>query len=223
MRLGSRDISADRAGWFRIGAHGAAPDGALGDRRVRSLMAQLVEGGMLSYWLVRRRQQAVRRHLRGRVLDFGCGVGTLAEICDPAGYLGCDIDPRKIEIARRNRPQHRFEIVLPEGERFDTVAALAFIEHVHDPAGYLRRFAELLNAGGRIVLTTPHPSLEWVHTSGARIGLFSHAAHDEHEDLIDRARMLELLAGTRMRLDVYRRFLFGANQLFVLGSGTQHT
>ncbi len=179
-------------------------------------MAKLVEAGMLSYWLVRRRQAAVRRHLKGRVLDFGCGVGTLAEICGPADYIGVDIDPRKIEIARRDRPLHRFETAVPEGERFDTVAALAFIEHVSDPAGYLRRFAGLLNAGGAIVLTTPHPSLEWVHTSGARIGLFSHAAHDEHEDLIDKVRMAELLAGTGMRQDVYRRFLLGANQLFVL-------
>jgi 2-polyprenyl-3-methyl-5-hydroxy-6-metoxy-1,4-benzoquinol methylase len=179
-------------------------------------MAQLVEAGMLSYWLVRRRQQAVRRHLAGRVLDFGCGVGTLADICDPAGYVGVDTDPRKIEIARRDRPRHRFETALPEGERFDTVAALAFIEHVSDPGGYLRRFAELLNPDGQIVLTTPHPSLEWVHTSGARIGLFSHAAHNEHEELINKARMGGFLAGTGMRLDVYRRFLLGANQLFVL-------
>ncbi len=183
-------------------------------------MAQLVEAGMLSGWLVRRRQQAARRHLEGRVLDFGCGVGTLAELCEPAGYLGFDIDPRKIEIARRDRPRYRFETVLPEGERFDTVAALAFIEHVDDPAAYLRRFAGLLNAGGRIVLTTPHPSLEWVHTTGARVGLFSHAAHDEHEDLIDRARMQELLAGTGLRLAVCRRFLLGANQLFVVTSGS---
>ncbi len=179
-------------------------------------MGQLVEAGMLSYWLVRRRQQAVRGHLAGRVLDFGCGVGTLADICDPAGYVGVDNDPRKIEIARRDRPRHRFETAVPEGERFDTVAALAFIEHVHDPAGYLRRFAGLLGAGGRIVLTTPHPSLEWVHTWGAKAGLFSHAAHDEHEELINKARMADLLAGTGMRLQVYRRFLLGANQLFVL-------
>jgi len=185
---------------------------------LRSLMAELVEAGMLSYWLVRRRQRAVRRHLRGRVLDFGCGVGTLAEICDPADYVGVDIDPRKIEIARRDRPRYRFETAVPEAERFDTVAALAFVEHVRDPAGYLRRFAGLLNAGGQVVLTTPHPSLEWVHTTGARIGLFSHAAHDEHEDLIDRRRMAELLAGTGMGLAVYRRFLFGANQLFVVTS-----
>jgi 2-polyprenyl-3-methyl-5-hydroxy-6-metoxy-1,4-benzoquinol methylase len=179
-------------------------------------MAQLVEAGMLSYWLVRRRQQAVRRHLAGRVLDVGCGVGTLADICDPAGYVGVDTDSRKIEIARRERPRHRFETAVPQGERFDTVAALAFIEHVRDPAGYLRRFAGLLNPGGAVVLTTPHPSLEWLHTAGARIGLFSHAAHDEHERLIDKARMAELLAGTGMRLDLYRRFMLGANQLFVL-------
>jgi 2-polyprenyl-3-methyl-5-hydroxy-6-metoxy-1,4-benzoquinol methylase len=178
-------------------------------------VAQLVDAGMLSYWLVRRRQNAAARHLRGRVLDFGCGVGTLADICDPAAYVGFDIDPRKIEIARGRRPRHRFETSIPEGERFDTVAALALIEHVHEPAAYLGRFARLLNPGGRAVLTTPHPSLEWIHTLGSRIGLFSHAAHDEHEDLIDRARMEELLAGTGMRLAVYRRFLLGANQLFV--------
>jgi len=179
-------------------------------------MARLVEAGRLSYWLVRRRQQAAKPHLEGRVLDFGCGVGTLAEICDPAGYLGVDIDPRKIEIARREWPNYRFSTSEPEGERFDTVAALAFIEHVDDPASYLRRFAGFLEPGGKIVLTTPHPSLEWVHTTGARIGLFSHAAHDDHEELIDKERMQELLAGTPMRMAVYRRFLFGANQLFVL-------
>ncbi|MGE5289510.1 MAG: class I SAM-dependent methyltransferase [Micromonosporaceae bacterium] len=87
-------------------------------------------------------------------------------------YIGVDIDPRKIEIARGERPHHRFETSIPEGERFDTVAALALIEHVHDPGGYLARFARLLNPGGRAVLTTPHPSLEWLHTFGARIGLF---------------------------------------------------
>jgi 2-polyprenyl-3-methyl-5-hydroxy-6-metoxy-1,4-benzoquinol methylase len=181
-------------------------------------MAQLLEAGMLSNWLVRRRQQAVRPHLEGRVLDFGCGVGTLAEICDPAGYVGVDIDPRKIEIARREWPNHRFYTFVPEGERFDTVAALAFIEHVDDPAGYVRQFAGFLETDGTIVLTTPHPALEWVHTSGARIGLFSRAAHDEHEDLIDRARMQELIADTPLRVAFYRRFLLGANQLFVLTS-----
>jgi 2-polyprenyl-3-methyl-5-hydroxy-6-metoxy-1,4-benzoquinol methylase len=184
-------------------------------------MARLVEAGMLSYWLVRRRQQAAKPHLEGRVLDFGCGVGTLAEICDPAGYVGVDIDPRKIEIARRERPDHRFSTTVPEGERFDTVAALAFIEHVHDPAAYVRRFAGFLEPGGKIVLTTPHPSLEWIHTAGARIGLFSHAAHDEHEDLINKARMQEMLADTPIGMAVYRRFLFGANQLFVLTSAAR--
>jgi SAM-dependent methyltransferase len=180
-------------------------------------MTQLIEAGALSLWLLRRRQRAAQPYLTGRVLDFGCGVGTLADICDPAAYLGVDSDPRKIEIARRDRPQYRFETAAPDNERFDTVAALAFIEHVRDPATYLRRFADLLDVGDRIVLTTPHPSLEWAHTTGARLGLFSQAAHDDHEELIDLARMRELLAGTDIGLDHYRRFLLGANQLFVLG------
>ena len=182
-------------------------------------MTQLVEAGALSYWLTRHRQKAVLPYLKGRVLDYGCGVGTLAEICDPAGYVGVDIDPRKLEIAIREHPGHRFYNLVPEGRQFDTVAALAFIEHVPDPAAYLQEFEGHLDVGGEIVLTTPHPSLEWVHTFGARTGLFSHAAHDEHEDLIDRVRMEELLAKTSMHVSVYRRFLFGANQLFVLTGG----
>jgi 2-polyprenyl-3-methyl-5-hydroxy-6-metoxy-1,4-benzoquinol methylase len=185
----------------------------------RSRMTQLIEAGALSLWLVQRRQEAARPYLKGCVLDFGCGVGTLADICDPTTYVGFDNDPRKIEIARRDRPHHRFETVLPEGERFDTIVALAFIEHVHDPAAYLRRFTGLLNVGGRIVLTTPHPSLEWVHTAGGRLGLFSREAHDEHEDLIGKARMEEFLSGSGMRLALYRRFLLGANQLFVVNLG----
>jgi len=181
-------------------------------------LSRFVEVGLLSDWLSRQRLEAARPHLKGRVLDFGCGTGNLADICDPAAYVGVDIAVHRIEAARQLRPRYRFETAVPEGERFDTVVALAFIEHVHDPADYLRQFAAMLSSGGRIILTTPHPSLEWVHTAGGRVGLFSRTAHDEHEDLIDRARMEELLSGTGMRLTVYRRFLFGANQLFVITS-----
>jgi 2-polyprenyl-3-methyl-5-hydroxy-6-metoxy-1,4-benzoquinol methylase len=164
---------------------------------------------------VRARLQAARPYLEGQILDFACGHGQLAQFCDPAGYLGFDIDGRKIDIARAHFPGYQFRQALPAGGRFDTVAALAFIEHV-SPVPYLKQFADLLRPGGRIVLTTPHPAYEWIHTTGARLHVFSPAAHDEHEDLLSGERMSHLADSLSLRLVTSRRFLFGANQLFVL-------
>ena len=180
---------------------------------------KLIDAGLLSGFLTRARLRAVAPYLTGTVLDFACGHGNLAQLCRPGDYVGYDIDERKLAVARRHFPRHRFEAVLPENQRYDVVAALAFIEHV-DPEPYLRQFADLLSPGGRIVLTTPHPSFEWVHTLGARLGLFSHEAHEDHEDLLDAAAVAALADRLSLRLISKKRFLFGANQIFVLSGRT---
>jgi 2-polyprenyl-3-methyl-5-hydroxy-6-metoxy-1,4-benzoquinol methylase len=153
------------------------------------------------------------------VLDFGAHRGVLTQYCKPDAYLGVENDPVNIAAAREAHPEYTFVTELPEGEQFDTVAAFALIEHIEDPGALLAQWAEVLAPGGRIVLTTPHPKFEWIHTVGAKVGLFSHHAHDDHEDLIDRKQMTQLGAPSGLVVEVYRRFLFGANQLFVLGRG----
>ncbi len=178
-----------------------------------------VHGGVLSLWLSRKRLEMGRPHLQGRVLDYGCNDGPLTEMCQPEAYIGVDINARSLDLAREAHPGFRFATAVSDRERFDTVAAFAFIEHVHDPATWLARFASLLEPNGRIVLTTPHPSLEWAHTLGARLNLFSSDAHEEHEELLDRKRLQELAAGAGLVVEVYKRFLFGANQLVVLRRG----
>ena len=132
-----------------------------------------IRGGVLSPWLQRRRLEMGPRYLRGRVLDYGCSDGQLAASCRPKAYLGVDVNLRALDQARAAHPGFRFATSVSDQERFDTVAAFAFIEHVADPGAWLARFASLLAPGGRIVLTTPHPSWEWAHTLGARTHLFS--------------------------------------------------
>jgi 2-polyprenyl-3-methyl-5-hydroxy-6-metoxy-1,4-benzoquinol methylase len=184
--------------------------------RIGGIIMDDVRGGVLSPWLQRRRLRMGPAHLRGRVLDYGCSDGQLAASCRPKAYLGVDINRRALDQARAAHPGFRFATSVSDQERFDTVAAFAFIEHVGDPGAWLARFASLLEPGGRIVLTTPHPSWEWAHTLGARMHLFSWDAHEEHQELLDRARLQELAADAGLLVETYRRFLFGANQFVVL-------
>jgi SAM-dependent methyltransferase len=149
-------------------------------------------------------------------LDFGAHTGTLTVFCDPDSYLGVEHDEVFLAAARGQHPAYRFQLTLPTDETFDTIAALAVIEHVDEPAALLKALTACLAPRGRIVLTTPHPRFEFIHTIGARVGLFSHHAHDDHKGLLDRAGMARAASESGLVIGTYKRFLGGANQLFVL-------
>lgn len=173
-------------------------------------------GGLLSPYLRRKRFHAVIPLIRGSVLDFGCGVGELAPYCDQSRYWGVDRDSEALAIARNRFPQCRFSSELPVSQKFDTIVGLAVIEHMEQPEELLRRFRELLVDGGRLVLTTPHPSYRRVHDFGARLGIFSREASEEHEMFFDKDSLREMALRAGLTLATFQRFLFGANQLFVL-------
>jgi 2-polyprenyl-3-methyl-5-hydroxy-6-metoxy-1,4-benzoquinol methylase len=183
-------------------------------------MADQGTEGLLSPFLQSRRLGAALPYLRGRVLDIGCGNGALANACHQADYYGFDVDKENVTRARSAHPGYRFEGHLPEaGAVFDTVVALAVVEHLADPATQLRSWGEYLQVAGRMVLTTPLPALGWIHDLGARVGVFSRAAAEEHERLIGRATLEKMLKGSDLRIELYKLFLGGANQLFVLSRG----
>jgi 2-polyprenyl-3-methyl-5-hydroxy-6-metoxy-1,4-benzoquinol methylase len=178
--------------------------------------------GILSPFLKAQRMKRVRRYIRGRVLDYGCGTGDLGLFCDPAAYTGFDADLHILRAAREKHPGLNFVEQLPASGRtspgFDTILLVAVIEHVDHPAGLLQELRGLLNPGGRIVLTTPHASLGWAHALGAQLGIFSREASHEHKALLDR-RSIGVLAGEAgLKVSEYERFLLGANQLIVLES-----
>ena len=163
-----------------------------------------------------RRLRMARPFLHGRVLDYGCSSGALADLCQPGAYLGVDTSDEALAVARATHPRFEFDNKVSEHERFDVIAGLAVLEHLDDPREQLRRWSGMLNPGGRIVLTTPHPSFEWILTFGAKLRLFDRHSLDEHEDLLNLARVKELAGEAGLEVERYRRFLLGANQLFVL-------
>lgn len=100
-------------------------------------MADQGAEGLLSPWLRRKRIEASIPYLNGRVLDFGCGSGAMAEYVDADNYLGVEIDKDSLQQARSRFPSHQFVSELPEQtEKFDTVISLAVIEHVSNPAEF---------------------------------------------------------------------------------------
>ena len=150
-----------------------------------------------------------------QVVVFGVIIGSLTTT---DLYLGVEVDPVSLDSAVRNFPVHRFQKVLPDAtEKFDTVIALAVIEHVKKPEYFLAELAKRLkiDKSVRVVITTPHPSMDWIHDLGASIGLFSKHANEEHEELLDRVKLEFVGTKAGLNLVSYKRFLFGANQLAV--------
>lgn len=178
--------------------------------------------GLLSDWLRRQRIRATQPYIQdiqGQILDFGCGIGTLAEHCHSSRYLGVDADADSIALARQRHPQHRFETAVPHGERFDLIIMLAVIEHIPQPSNLLAQLRTHLQPDGRILMTTPYRGAEWLHTLGVRLKLCSREAGDEHETLFDLVSMREVAGSAGLHLHHYRRFLYGLNQLFVATPG----
>ena len=181
-------------------------------------MADQGTEGLLSPFLRKQRFHAAMPYLCGRVLDVGCGSGALAKSIHPQSYIGVEVDQISLRKAQACFPLHAFQDKLPpEHEKFDTVVSLAVIEHVCDPGSFLESLARFLRDDrARIILTTPHPSVDWVHSVGAFFGLFSKHASEQHECLMTKESLERHSMAAKLSLVSYERFLLGANQLIVL-------
>jgi 2-polyprenyl-6-hydroxyphenyl methylase/3-demethylubiquinone-9 3-methyltransferase len=100
-----------------------------------------------------------------RILDIGCGAGLASETLARHGHdvLGIDAAGEAIEAARAHAADKNLaltyrsclaEDLVAEGGHFPVITCLEVIEHVPDPAGFVRVLAALLEPGGLLVLST---------------------------------------------------------------------
>ena len=100
-----------------------------------------------------------------RILDLGCGNGSLSNVIAEQGYevVGVDNSAPGIAIARESFPECQFIqadiYALPEVEllySFDVVLAIEVIEHLLYPKELAKAAKKCLKPGGTLIISTPY-------------------------------------------------------------------
>ena len=155
-----------------------------------------------------------RTPLTGKTaLDVGCGAGLLAEPLARLGarVTGIDATPEVIAVAREHAAAAGLDIDYRAGDvqeldgRFDLVTSLEVIEHVADPAAFLKALAARRAPGGLMILSTPNAT-SWsklmMITLAEGLGQIPKGTHD-FDRFISPERMKLLLADAGLQcLDV---------------------
>jgi SAM-dependent methyltransferase len=125
-----------------------------------------MEGGAPNYntWLAER----FRAHAGNRVLEIGAGIGTITALLAPGRekVVALEVDEFYVRRLRnRFRDQRNVEPYLSDvaladwqrlkAERFDSIVLSNVLEHIPDDGGAVRRFAQILQPGGRVLILVP--------------------------------------------------------------------
>jgi 2-polyprenyl-3-methyl-5-hydroxy-6-metoxy-1,4-benzoquinol methylase len=120
-----------------------------------------------------------RSYLRGKILDFGCGLGNQSVAMAKAGadeVVGLDIrlhDQAKRMAAENNCSDRvRFVASLPPEDlgTFDMVLSCSAMEHYADPGAMLELMKQAVKPGGVVIISFAEP---WYGPRGSHFDAFS--------------------------------------------------
>jgi 2-polyprenyl-3-methyl-5-hydroxy-6-metoxy-1,4-benzoquinol methylase len=117
---------------------------------------------------------------KGKVLDFGCGIGLLALCLQEKGFSTYGIEPSKICLERHKElnitstdDMHHFE---EEKNKFDLVIMKDVLEHVDHPVELLQKVTSFVKPGGYFYIRVPnvyHYPLHWSIDTKSHVNHFS--------------------------------------------------
>jgi SAM-dependent methyltransferase len=148
----------------------------------------------------RKRIEWLQLHLpEGSILEVGCGTGEFVRVAQDEGFDAYGIEPSEWAAARAVDLDVNVHCGLVSewcaehsGFRFDAVAMWHVLEHVPDPAGFMRDATSVLQPGGLVFIEVPN----FASTDAERLGVdwdaaqlhdhFHHFTPDSLAGLLDR-------------------------------------
>jgi SAM-dependent methyltransferase len=121
------------------------------------------------------------KHLRGTVLDVGCGTGGFGRLCPWLDVYGIDNDARALQLASQYERTTLADLntgQLPYAdESFDSVLCKDILEHLAEPWLLVSEIKRVLRYGGSVVASTvqARPRRVWAdytHIRGFSSGAF---------------------------------------------------
>jgi 2-polyprenyl-3-methyl-5-hydroxy-6-metoxy-1,4-benzoquinol methylase len=139
--------------------------------RLRSSAAYLeVESARARYYLARMRDAGMPM---GRLLEIGCGTGTLLVEAARAGWqtLGVEPGPAAVAVALERGANARpgyFPADLPLDARdMDAIAVLDVLEHMQEPRGFVAKMREYIRPNGWLFVQVPNFDSLLIRVEGA--------------------------------------------------------
>jgi 2-polyprenyl-3-methyl-5-hydroxy-6-metoxy-1,4-benzoquinol methylase len=121
-----------------------------------------------------------------RILDIGCGNGSVALEVTRRGYsvVGIDLAEAGVCIARESCPAGRFEVLAADGDvlknldepPFDAVYSAEVVEHLYDPRSFMAGCYAAIKPKGRFICTTPY------HGYWKNLAISAAGGWDKHAD-----------------------------------------
>lgn len=129
----------------------------------------------------------------GRILDWGCGDGSLLELLGSYGFRCLGID-KHISSSNDNVILNKSIEECPfPNDYFDAITCFHLLEHIKDPLRSVRKAVELLKPGGLLIVEVPNIDSIGFHVFKEKwqpLEIPTHVNHFTPETLQDLFRMV---------------------------------
>jgi SAM-dependent methyltransferase len=124
-----------------------------------------------SAFIVKQAERYVEQTLRSqpKVLDIGCGLGSISLAMGQKGYkvVGVDMDPNTVSFCNKRNQLPNIDFKVGDGENldlgdtFDIVIASEVLEHSPHPESVIRSMSKHLRENGIGLLSVPNGYCPW--------------------------------------------------------------